>query len=65
MTRTSEGTFKLQYCTAFIAAAARLSEMAKKQSGGFGEDRTCGDYTFYKTSQIWKDVCDEYAGFFL
>ena len=41
MTRSSEGTFKLQYCTAFIAAAARLSEMAKKQSGGFGEDRTC------------------------
>lgn len=20
---------------------------------------------FYKTSQIWKDACDEYAGFFL
>ena len=27
--------------------------------------RTCRDYTFYKTSKIWKDACDEYVGIFL
>lgn len=31
MTRTSEGTFKLQYCTAFIAAANPFSGIVQEE----------------------------------